>query len=156
MKSVLTWMPAAALSLVLVAACSAGPKTVRLAPPGLEIESVHLDGDRARIIVLLHNRNDHPVMIDRAHLVMLIDESELFNAEWQIDLDVGPRNRERVPLEAPVRQPAAGMLAALDDSTRPNLAYTLKSELSIRNQSDTRGKQDGYLHPVPGQPGHYR
>ncbi|MDT8450280.1 MAG: hypothetical protein RQ847_08900 [Wenzhouxiangellaceae bacterium] len=155
MKPVLTWMPAVALSLVL-AACSTGPRTLRLAPPRLEIESVQLDGDQARIIVLLHNPNDHAVIIDRAHLAMRIGEDELFNAEWQLGLDVSPRNRERVPLEAPARQPAAATLAALDRSSRPNLTYTLTSELSIRNQRDMRAKQDGYLHPVPGQLGHYR
>lgn len=145
-----------AVAICILAGCASGPREIRLEPPTLLVESLRVEDGMAYFRLLVHNRNDHDVFLESAAIAMRIDDAELFNAAWQLDLDIGPRGRELVRLDAPALPVAAKRLAALAQSSGANVRFAMTSEIAIQGQRDAEIEQDGFLHPVPGQPGHFR
>lgn len=139
-----------------LAGCSAGPRQIRLEPPTLLVESLRIEDDLVHFRLLVHNRNDHNLNLESAAMAMRVDDAELFNAAWELDLDIGPRGRELLSLDAPAMPIAAEILLALGQSHRANERFELSSEIVIEGQRDAKTVQEGFLHPVPGQPGHFR
>lgn len=151
--------PAGAMAVLLwtlLTGCHTGPIKVGQEPPTLQVESLRIEQEVVHIGLLVHNRNDHSLFIEKAVVAMRIDGDELFNAGWRLDLDIGPRGRELVGLEAPAMQPAAGRLSDIGATPGTGVAYELSSEIVLGGQRDARKGQQGFLYPVPGQPGHYR
>jgi len=153
--------PAAALLavsfIVFAAGCLTGADEVQGFAPRIELEALHIgDGGQAELVVLLLNPNDHPVFIESALLVLRLGGEVLFERNARLDLDVGAQNRERVRLEAGAGSGALARLRGLDDTPNANLAYELLSDLVLVGQRDARARVEGFLHPVPGQPGRYR
>lgn len=144
------------MAVTLGTACSSGGPTVRREPPGVQLESLRLDGDRARLGLLLHNRNDHRIQVRALRLAMMLGDETLIEDRWSVVLDIGPRVRERVPLETMARPGALDRLARLDAGDDASIGYRLLSEVELIDQSRTEQRREGFLHPVPGQPGRYR
>lgn len=147
---------AVAVAVCILAGCASGPREIRLEPPTLLVESLRVEDGMAYFRLLVHNRNDHDLFLESAAIAMRIDDAELFNAAWQLDLDIGPRGRELVSLDAPAFPIAAEVLSALGQSSGANVRFAMSSEIAIEGQRDAEIRQDGFLHPVPGQPGHFR
>lgn len=141
--------------IACLASCASSP-SVRSQPPALQIDVLALERDRARIILLLHNRNDHPLEISAINLRMRFDELTLFEQVWEVDLVMDARGRERVTLDASVDAVARNRLLALERGTQNNLAYRLEGAVELADQRDATVESDGFLHPVPGQPGQFR
>ncbi|MEX0916235.1 MAG: hypothetical protein WD397_00770 [Wenzhouxiangellaceae bacterium] len=139
-----------------LAGCSAGPRQIRLEPPTLLVESLRVDDDLVHFRLLVHNRNDHDLYLESAAMAMRVDDTELFNAAWELDLKISPRGRELVSLDAPAMPIAAEILLTLAQSRGANVRFELSSEISIEGQRDAKIGQEGFLYPVPGQPGHFR
>ena len=106
--------------------------------------------------LLVHNRNDHVLYLSEAAVAMRIDGIELFNAAWQLDLDMGPRGRELISLDASAMQAAAEILSALGPSDAAGVPFELSAEFVIEDMRNAEIGQRGFLHPVPGQPGVFR
>ncbi|MDT8439390.1 MAG: hypothetical protein RQ729_10315 [Wenzhouxiangellaceae bacterium] len=146
----------ALLALLMLAACGSGPTRVRSEPPGLLLDLLALEGNQARIVVLLHNRNDHALAVSAIELRMLFDDEVLFEQPWTVNLMMDARGRERVVLETTVRASAAKRLTALESGDQPSLRYQLQGGLELADQRDMPLDRTGFLHPVPGQPGQFR
>lgn len=140
----------------LLCACATGKREIRLEPPSLQVESLRIENDTVHFRLLVHNRNDHVLYLSEAAVAMRIDGAELFNAAWQLDLDMGPRGRELVSLDAPAVPAGAEILATFDRSDRSGVPFELSAELVIDDMRDAEIGQKGFLHPVPGQPGQFR
>lgn len=142
--------------LCVLCACATGPREIRLAPPSLQVESLRIDDGTVHFRLLIHNRNDHVLYLSEAAVAMRVDGSELFNAAWQLDLDMGPRGRELVSLDAPALAAAADILSAPDRFGDAGVPFELSAEFVIEDMRDAEIGQRGFLHPVPGQPGEFR
>jgi len=140
----------------LLFACATGKREIRLEPPSLQVESLRIDDDTVHFRLLVHNRNDHVLYLSEAAVAMRIDGTELFNAAWQLDLDMGPRGRELVSLDAPAMAAAAEVLSAFGRSDGTGVPFELSAEFVIEDMRDAEIGQKGFLHPVPGQPGQFR
>lgn len=140
----------------LIGACASGPGQIRLEPPSLQVESLRVDEGTVYFRLLLHNRNDHDIFLSEANVGMRIDGSELFSDTWQLDLDVGPRGRELVSLDAPARQEAADLLSTAGSSGAGGMPFELAAEILMDSMRNAEISVKGFLHPVPGQPGTFR
>lgn len=145
-----------AAAMGLLAACTTSSMEVRLEPPTLQVENLRIDGDVVRFRLLVHNRNDHELLLESASAAMRIDGAELFNAAWELHLDISPRGRELVRLDAAAMPAGVEALAGLGGSSRDGIEFELSSEIVIEGQRDAKTVQEGFLYPVPGQPGHFR
>jgi hypothetical protein len=148
-------LPLAAL-LGLLAGCTTGSMDVRLEPPALQVESLQMEGDTVHLGVRIHNRNDHALMLQSAAMEMRVNNHELFNATRELALDIGPRGRELVRLNAPALPAGAKILDAWHSSPGASFEFELSSEVVIDGQKDAKNVEQGFLYPVPGQPGHFR
>lgn len=142
--------------LCVLCGCATGPREIRLAPPSLQVESLRIDDGTVHFRLLIHNRNDHVLYLSEAAVAMRVDGSELFNAAWQLDLDMGPRGRELVSLDAPALKAAADILSTPDGFVGAGVPFELSAEFVIEDMRDAEIGQTGFLHPVPGQPGEFR
>lgn len=140
----------------LIGACTTGPREIRLEPPSIQVENLRIEEGVVYFRLLVHNRNDHAIYLSKAAAAMRINGAELFNAAWQLDLDMGPRGRELISLEAPAAPAAAGVLVTPDAAGNTGLPFELSSEIVIEGMRDAEIGQTGFLHPVPGQPGEFR
>lgn len=122
----------------------------------MQVESLRIEDGRVYFRLLVHNRNDHVLYLSEAAVAMRIDDIELFNAAWQLDLDMGPRGRELISLDASAMQAAAEILSALGPSDAAGIPFELSAEFVIEDMRDAEIGQRGFLHPVPGQPGVFR
>jgi hypothetical protein len=147
---------AVALAAVAVTACSSSGPTVRQEPPGVQLENLRLDDGRARIGVLLHNPNDHPIQVRTVELEMSVAGNRLFSDRWSVMLDIGARGRERLGLETRGELVAARQLAELDGRPDARTRYRLRAAIGLAEEEPVAREREGYLHPVPGQPGSYR
>lgn len=147
---------AMALATLAVAACSSSGPTVRQEPPGMQLENLRLDEGRARIGVLLHNPNDHPIQVHAVELEMSVGGNRLFSDRWSVTLDIGARGRERLGLETRGEIAAARRLTELDGRPDARTRYRLRAAIGLAEGEPVASEREGYLHPVPGQPGSYR
>ena len=147
---------AATAICALIAACSTGPRKVRSEPPGLQVENLALERSRVELGLILHNRNDHPIAVTGAQLTMRVEGELLFEENWTLALDIGPRLRERVRLDAAAGEDAVGRLKEIAAERDASISYRLTGELRIDGADDSERSVRGFLHPVPGQPGQFR
>lgn len=143
-------------AVCLLCACAMGPREIRLEPPSLQVESLRVEDGKVHFRLLVHNRNDHVIYLSEAAVAMRIDGAELFNAAWQLDLDMGPRGRELVSLDATAMQAAAELLSDGAPTSPAGVPFELSAEIVIADMRDAEIGQRGFLHPVPGQPGEFR
>lgn len=146
----------AALACALLAACSTGLRKVKSEPPGLQVENLALAASRVELGLILHNRNDHPITVTGAQLTMRVEGELLLDEDWPLTLDIGPRLREHVRLEASARSNAVRRLEDITVERDASIAFRLTGELRIDGINDSERSMRGFLHPVPGQPGHFR
>ncbi len=142
--------------LLLITGCVGGRIEVRLQPPGVQVENIRLENGQIYLSLLLHNHNDHEILVETIHLRLEIEELDLLENEWTTMLGIDPRGRERIDLEAPDRSDASGRLVAATESEQRNVAYLLQAEMVLSGQRNGTIEQSGFLHPVPGQPGNFR
>lgn len=145
-----------AAALGLLAACSTGSMDVRLDPPTVRVESLWIEGERVNLSLRIHNRNDHPLLLESVAVAMRIKDAELFDASRALDLDISPRGRELVRMDAPALPGGAQLLTRVKSSPEAGLEFELSSEITIDDQKDAKSVDQGFLYPVPGQPGHFR
>ncbi|HMB40219.1 MAG TPA: hypothetical protein VKO85_14160 [Wenzhouxiangellaceae bacterium] len=143
-------------AVCLLCACATDRREIRLEPPTLQVESLRIEDGMVYFRLLVHNRNDHVLYLSEAAVAMRIDGIELFNAAWQLDLDMGPRGRELISLDASAMQAAAEILSALGPSDAAGVPFELSAEFVIEDMRNAEIGQRGFLHPVPGQPGVFR
>ena len=150
-------LTAVALVAGLTSACSTGQMQIRSEEPTLEIDSLALlEGPRVAIELLVHNRNDHSLVLESLGLTMSLDQTRLFSSEWPMPLTIGARGRERITLEAPASRDGASRLSELAGELAGSLAYQLESRLVLQGQRDAKNRKSDFLHPVPGQPDRFR
>lgn len=140
----------------LLGGCATGPRQIRLEPPSLQVENLRIEDGTVHFRLLVHNRNDHVLYLSEVAVAMRIDGTELFNAAWQLDLDMGPRGRELVTLDAPAMPAGVETLSAFGSSGSTGVPFELSSAFVIEGMRDAEIGQSGFLHPVPGQPGEFR
>lgn len=144
------------ITVCLLCACATGRREIRLEPPSLQVESLRIDNGTVYFRLLVHNRNDHVLYLSEVAVAMRIDGSELFDAAWQLDLDMGPSGRELVSLDAPAGPAATEILATLGQSSDAGVPFDVSAAFVIEDMRDAEISQQGFLHPVPGQPGVFR
>lgn len=141
--------------MIGLAGCS-GVGLVDNAPPGLDLETVSVARGDVMLKLLIENRNDHELLLTGIELTMMLDGLEIESRYWPLNMDIGPRNRESIDVALPATEELLERLARLDDGSLMSLPYQLDGELRVQESKNTRIDRRGFLHPVPGRPGHYR
>ena len=143
--------------LPLALAGCAGPLgQLKGAPLRVELDNLAIGDDDLRLSLLLFNPNDHSVLIDRMRFELVIDDRAPLPHELGLQLDIAPRNRERVVVRLDPRPDLVDALSALDRDMLPRLTYRLEGELQLRERRNSGFRLDDFLHRVPGQPGRFR
>jgi hypothetical protein len=140
----------------LLAACSTGPMDVRLEPPAVKVDSLRIENGRVHLGLHMHNRNDHELLLQSAAIAMRVNDIELLDSVRALELDISPRGRELVHLDAPALPGGAQLLTGLETSPGASIEFELSSDITIDGQKNATSVEQGFLFPVPGQPGHFR
>lgn len=145
------------LFAVLVSGCAAGPMEIRLTPPRVDLDGVVVDGDRAELQLLLHNRNDHPVFVERLAIELTDPAGRTIAAgDWPLALDIGPSNRDPAVLDATLSEAGIRLLTRPTAAARHSTELHMTLDIKVRGRRSNRTVETLYLDPAPGQPGRFR
>lgn len=142
--------------LGLAAGCQTGSDYLKGASMRVEFDGLTRDSDALTLSLLVLNPNDHSVLVEGATFRFTLENRESLTRELRLDLDIAPRNRERILVSLSPDRTVLEMLETLDGGARTRLAYTLQTELLLQERRSTRSNIEAFLHRVPGQPGRYR
>jgi LEA14-like dessication related protein len=140
----------------LAVGCQARSEQLKDASMRVELDGLVRDSDGLALHLLVLNPNDHFVLVGRASVSFRLEDYEALSQEVLLDLDIAPRNRERIRVTLSADGPVLELLASLDEGERTRLAYTLETELELQDRRVTRSRIEAVLHRVPGQSGRYR
>ncbi|PKL95904.1 MAG: hypothetical protein CVV18_03710 [Gammaproteobacteria bacterium HGW-Gammaproteobacteria-8] len=140
----------------LVAGCQTGPIRLTDASLQFDLEGLERTHDGLTMSVLVLNPNDHSVLVGGASLSFALEDQQPLTLEVPLNLDIAPRNRERIRVLLPPDRKILEMLGELDDGARARLSYRLEIELQLQDSRPTGSRIDAFLHRVPGQTGRYR
>jgi len=142
-----------AIVLINVAALTAC-STVRVdsVEPGIDLESLTIQPSGLEINLLVENRNDQPILLQATALELSLDDRVILDLTAPLNLQIGPRGRESLVLTTTPKPGGQQALEAIEQSA----AYRMVGRLEFESLRTYRLEQEGFLHPVPGQPGRYR
>lgn len=144
------------LLIGLSAGCQVGAGQLKGASLRVEFDGLVRDRDALSMSVLVLNPNDHKVLVEGANFNFTLEDRVPLTHEIRLDLDIAPRNRERIQIPLPTDRDVLAVLKTLDEGTRTRLSYTLEMELQLSERRPTRSRIEAFLHLVPGQSGRYR
>lgn len=145
-----------AMMVLALSACAAN-RGNQLHPPIVSLESLeHRDG---LIRIDLGVRNPNRSRFDRPieHISLSIDGlTPLLDQEIHDFLNIPPGGRETLSLRTEADEATLVVLSALATGERSSLPYSLTLTFPGRRDRDNPAEQNGFLHPVPGQPNRFR
>ncbi len=142
--------------VLLIAGCQSGPRQIRGEAPLVSLESVHLGQGAASLQVAIRNVNDSRLELPEVKLNLSLDEREIAGLDLvPVDLSVAPRGREVIAFEVDLDNASRELFNELARGQRNNLAWGMELVLDPP-RGRMRSEANGFLHPVPGQPGRFR
>lgn len=153
-------LPARALVLVFMAvmlatACG-GPRVVTGKSPWIDIDGLAMDGESLTLALRVGNPNDRSVRIAGYRLHGRLQDTELFTAAGNLDIEVSARGRERVEIQLEPEAMGVARLQALQGGEPPSMPFRLEGEIRVHDGRNLDVNYRTYLHPAPGRPGHFR
>lgn len=142
--------------LCLAAACGSSHKRIKGEPPLTSIDSMERNGDLVLVDLAIRNINDRSIEFTAIEVDLTLADVPLGRGRQEFGITVSARSREvvRVALD-----PSPEAIEVLEDLARGNrAAVTWQMNLVMHHPRggsiDT--ENDGWLHPVPGQPDRFR
>lgn len=148
----------------VLAACGTGAREIRGEAPLFSVESLIVDDAEVIVSIRLRNVNDRSLQIQQLQMSLLIEDRLLLERETHPQLEISARGRDVVRVRG-VGEPAgmttleqlSGLVPSDEEARLPiNAAWTLKLSLINERGRSQDGQATGFLHPVPGRPGHFR
>lgn len=149
------WFPCLLMAL-LVSACSPSPVRISGEPPQVDIRLLEHATDGMGIHLDIRNVNDRRLVLNRFELTLEHGDDLLANINQNKTVEIAPRGRESVTLTADVAPSAARVLGPLADGSRNSLSWRLRGRILDTDGRVIAVDRNGYLYPVPGQPGRFR
>ena len=153
------WLPSllALASLMCLASCASRPGTVSGELPLVNLESLELQDQQLLVDLSIRNLNDQRLESPLREASLTIDgQAADFESTLPLTLNISARGRENLRLTATADSATQAALLALADERGQSLPYQLTLTFDGRRASRTPVEQNGFLHPVPGQPGRFR
>ena len=153
------WLPSllALASLMCLASCASGPGTVSGELPLVNLESLELQDQQLLVDLSIRNLNDQRLESPLREASLTIDgQAADFENILPLTLNISARGRENLRLTVTADSATQAALLALADERGQSLPYQLTLTFDGRRASRTPVEQNGFLHPVPGQPGRFR
>lgn len=152
------------LVVLVVAACGSGAREIRGEAPLFGLESLIVDDSEITTAIGLRNVNDQSLHIARMKVRVLVADQLLLETETQPQLEISARGRDVIRVRATGESDGMaelermiGFVHAGDRSQLPvNAAWQLELTLFDERGRSQDGQATGFLHPVPGRPGHFR
>ncbi|MFW5815457.1 MAG: hypothetical protein ACOCVP_01250 [Wenzhouxiangella sp.] len=150
--------------VLALSACGSGGREIRGELPLVRVEGLVVDGDQVSLSVGLRNLNDRTLDLRRLKVRMQVEDQLLIEAEARPQIDISARGRDVVALRA--RGQAAGLELLARRFAQPsqdglpsaslNAAWSMELVLVDERERESTTRVNGFIHPVPGRPGHYR
>lgn len=143
------------LLLLLTAACGTLPGRITGEPPQATIDGIQRSGNTLTVEVGLRNMNDQPIKLSEATIELFLSDTLLARARQATTMEIAARGRDLLRVHASADR--AG-LAQLDAITGQGSAAAWRMILTLTDRSGQQQiiENQGWLHPVPGQPDNYR
>ncbi|NDY96513.1 hypothetical protein [Wenzhouxiangella limi] len=157
----LAWV---AIMLLALSACGSGAREIRGELPLIRVEGLIVDGEQVTLTVGLRNVNDRTLDLRRLKVRMKVEDRLLLEADAQPQIDISARGRDVVTLRGRGQTAGLELLAqrfdqpAANDLPTASLNAQWSMELTLVDDRDRESgtRASGFLHPVPGRPGHFR
>lgn len=149
------WLRIATLLCVLVSmqGCSTSLNQIKDARLRVDIDHLERVEKGLRLVLLVHNPNDHPVLVESLSLSLALDGLEPVAGDTVVNLDIASRGRERMVIDLGTTPAIDRRMDRAMSSERSRLPYVLEGRMVVRERRDTRVHVEGVLYPVPGYPG---
>lgn len=144
-----------ALAICLLAACG-NLRDVTGEPPLAGIDGLERQGSELVIDLALRNVNDMPMRLSAVEIELELAGQPLVSGREDAPIRISARGREVLRLNMTGHAAGLGQLETLAESERASLPWTLQLTLIDDNDRFKRANAQGWLHPVPGQPGRFR
>lgn len=143
--------------VVVLAGCAGSPGTVSGQLPLVDLESLEQRGDQLLVDLRIRNLNDQRLESPLRHVRLSLNgEAPVLDQEMVQTLSIAPRGREIIRLTTQANSATDEILNALSEQRGQSLPYQLTLTFEGRRASRSPVEQNGFLHPVPGQPGRFR
>lgn len=150
--------------LLALSACGSGAREIRGELPLIRVEGLIVGGEQVTLTVGLRNVNDRSLDLRRLKVRLKVEDRLLLEAEAQPQIDISARGRDVVTLRARGQTAGLELLAQRFDQRSAdgaptaslNAAWTMELTLIDERERESTTQVSGFLHPVPGRPGHFR
>lgn len=150
--------------LLALSACGSGAREIRGERPLVRVEGLVVDGEQVTLTVGLRNVNDRSLDLRRLEVRLQVEDELLLETEARPRIDISARGREVVTLRGSGETPGLESLARRFDprsgdglaTASLNAAWTMELKLFDERDRESMTRASGFLHPVPGRPGHFR
>ncbi|MCA1779127.1 MAG: hypothetical protein LC637_07040 [Xanthomonadaceae bacterium] len=151
-------------ALIALSGCGSGAREIRGELPLIRFEGLIVEASEVRLAIGLRNVNDRSLALRRLKAVLKVEDELLLETETRPQIEISARGREVVTLRGSGQREGLRLLtqrfAPTPGSELPanagNAAWTMELILTDERERESAANASGFLHPVPGRPGHFR
>jgi hypothetical protein len=155
------WMVAL---IMMLSACGSGAREIRGELPLVRVEGLIVEGENLTLSVGLRNVNDRSLNLRQLKVRLTVEDQLLIETETRPQIDITARGRELITLRGSGEAAGLQVLARrfaqgrTDDlpGGAPNAPWAMELTLIDDRDRESTTQASGFLHPMPGRPGHFR
>lgn len=150
--------------MLILGGCGPGMREIRGELPLVRIEGLMVEGDEVILNIGLRNVNDSSLALRRVRVALMVEGQLLVDAEAQPQINISARGRDVITIRGIAQATGLELLSRRFGrpgehgaaSAAPNASWTLSLTLIDDRERESETRASGFLHPVPGRPGHFR
>lgn len=146
----------AVVVLCLAAACASSHKRIKGEPPLTSIDSMERNGDLVLVDLAIRNINDRSIEFTAIDLDLTLADVPMGRGRHEFGITVSARSREVIRVALDPSDEAIGVLEDLAGGSRTAVTWQMNLVLHHPRGGSIDTENDGWLHPVPGQPDRFR
>lgn len=146
----------AVVVLCLAVACGSSQKRIKGEPPLTSIDSMERNGDLVLVDLAIRNINDRSIEFTAIDLDLSLADMPLGSGRHKFGITVSARSREIVRVALDPSPEAVEVLEELAGGSRTAVTWQMNLVLHHPRGGSIDTENDGWLHPVPGQPNRFR
>lgn len=155
-RSTLRLITIAAIALCLATACTSSHKRIKGEAPLTSIDSLERRGDMVLVDLAIRNINDRSIEFTAIDVELSLADIPLGRGRHEFGITVSARSREVIRVAIDPSAEAIGVLDELAGENGTAATWQMKLELHHPRGGSIDAENDGWLHPVPGQPDRFR
>lgn len=146
----------AAIALGLATACTSSHKRIKGEAPLTSIDSMERSGDMVLVDLAIRNINDRSIEFTAIDVDLKLADIPLGRGRHEFGITVSARSREVVRVALDPSAEAIEVLEELAGGSRAAATWQMTLELHHPRGGSIDAENEGWLHPVPGQPDRFR